>query len=337
MRFLRSPPRCLRFDSPACSPAAGASAAIRSSPPGPRRWPRMPSRRRPWPGERPRGGATPPSASTTSSAGSSPRRCSASARSSSCGRRWAAPLGLLYTGLAVGVAIAVPLTAPVTGDSIPEAQDHLDFVPARLLAVLGNSIGTVLVIGIALLDDPPPAGRERPDRRRSRGRRRGERARGPRRRGDGRLRGAGGRAALRGLRLDEGPGAPVDKPRTSRRDCPGATRGGGDVRGGAAATGLTCRCGWAGIGRATARPPGGGLRGLETRKSRILEVRHETTSDVPRPRPGGHAAAGRDRKREARQGGRPAADGPPLLEPQRRGQLGSRLLGEVRLRRLLHG
>ncbi len=67
------------------------------------------------------------------------------------GRRWAAPLGLLYTGLAVGVAIAVPLTAPVTGDSIPEAQDHLDFVPARLLAVLGNSIGTVVVIGIALL------------------------------------------------------------------------------------------------------------------------------------------------------------------------------------------
>lgn len=67
------------------------------------------------------------------------------------GRRWAATLGLLYSGLAVGVAIAVPLTAPVTGDSIPEAQDHLDFVPARLLAVLGNSIGTVLVIGIALL------------------------------------------------------------------------------------------------------------------------------------------------------------------------------------------
>ena len=89
------------------------------------------------------------------------------------GRRWAAPLGLLYTGLAVGVAIAVPLTAPVTGDSIPEAQDHLDFVPARLLAVLGNSIGTVLVDRDRAPDDPPPAGRERPDRRRSRGRRRG--------------------------------------------------------------------------------------------------------------------------------------------------------------------
>ena len=66
------------------------------------------------------------------------------------GRRWAAPLGLVYTGLAVGVAIAVPLTAPVAGDSIPEAQDHLDFVPARLLAVLGNSAGTVAVVGVAL-------------------------------------------------------------------------------------------------------------------------------------------------------------------------------------------
>jgi hypothetical protein len=67
------------------------------------------------------------------------------------GRRWAAPLGLLYTGLAVGVAIAVPLTSPVTGDTIPEAQDHLDFVPARLLAVLGNSLGTLAVVTVALL------------------------------------------------------------------------------------------------------------------------------------------------------------------------------------------
>jgi hypothetical protein len=67
------------------------------------------------------------------------------------GRRWAGPLGLVYTGLAVGVAIAVELTSPVTGDSIPEAQEHLDFVPARLLAVLGNSLGTLAVVGVALL------------------------------------------------------------------------------------------------------------------------------------------------------------------------------------------
>jgi hypothetical protein len=67
------------------------------------------------------------------------------------GRRWAGPLGLAYTGLAVGVVVAVPLTSPVTGDSIPEAQDHLDFVPARLLAVLGNSLGTLAVVAVALL------------------------------------------------------------------------------------------------------------------------------------------------------------------------------------------
>ena len=67
------------------------------------------------------------------------------------GRRWAAPLGLVYAGLAVGVAIAVPLTSPVTGDSIPEAQEHLDFLPARLVAVLGNSLGTIAVVAVALL------------------------------------------------------------------------------------------------------------------------------------------------------------------------------------------
>ena len=67
------------------------------------------------------------------------------------GRRWAAPLGLAYTGLAVGVAVAVPLTAPVSGESIPEAQAHLDLVPARLVAVLGNSLGTLAVVGVALL------------------------------------------------------------------------------------------------------------------------------------------------------------------------------------------
>lgn len=66
------------------------------------------------------------------------------------GRRWAAPLGLVYSGLAVGVALAVPLAAPVSGTSIPEAQAHLDLVPARLLAILGNSLGTLAVVAVAL-------------------------------------------------------------------------------------------------------------------------------------------------------------------------------------------
>jgi hypothetical protein len=66
------------------------------------------------------------------------------------GRRWAAPAGFLYVGLAVGIALAVPLTSPVAGTSIPKAQEHLDFWPARLLAVLGNSLGTLAVVVIAL-------------------------------------------------------------------------------------------------------------------------------------------------------------------------------------------
>lgn len=66
------------------------------------------------------------------------------------GQRWAIAVGLAYTGLAVGVAIAVPLTDPVSGSSIPDAQEHLQFVPARLVAVLGNSLGTLAVVGVAL-------------------------------------------------------------------------------------------------------------------------------------------------------------------------------------------
>lgn len=67
------------------------------------------------------------------------------------GRRWAGPVGLVWAGLCVGVAISEPLTRSVAGDGIPAAQDHLDFFPARLLAVVGNSLGTIAVVAIALL------------------------------------------------------------------------------------------------------------------------------------------------------------------------------------------
>jgi hypothetical protein len=66
------------------------------------------------------------------------------------GRRWAAPLVLFYTGLAVGVAIGVPIEPAVTGSSIPDASAHLDLFPARALAVVGNVAGTVAAVGIAL-------------------------------------------------------------------------------------------------------------------------------------------------------------------------------------------
>jgi hypothetical protein len=65
--------------------------------------------------------------------------------------RWAVPVALLYVGLAVGIALAVPLAEPVTGMSIPEAQSHLDFFPARLVAVIGNALGTIAVVAVALL------------------------------------------------------------------------------------------------------------------------------------------------------------------------------------------
>jgi hypothetical protein len=66
------------------------------------------------------------------------------------GRRWALPLALAYAGFAAGVAVAVPLTRPVAGSAIPDAGEHLDFVPARLLAVLGNGLGTLAVVAVAL-------------------------------------------------------------------------------------------------------------------------------------------------------------------------------------------
>lgn len=66
------------------------------------------------------------------------------------GRPWALPAGLLYAGLAVGVAISVPLTSPVTGMGIPAAQDHLDVWPGRVLAIAGNSLGTLAVAWVAV-------------------------------------------------------------------------------------------------------------------------------------------------------------------------------------------
>ena len=67
------------------------------------------------------------------------------------GKRWAVPLALIFVGLAVGIALAEPLTAPVSGSSIPDAQEHFDFLPARLAAMLGNSLGTIAVVAVAAL------------------------------------------------------------------------------------------------------------------------------------------------------------------------------------------
>jgi hypothetical protein len=64
-------------------------------------------------------------------------------------RRVTGPV-LVYVGISIGVVLSGSLTAPVSGTSIPAAQEHLDFLPGRLLAVLGNSLGTIAVVGVAL-------------------------------------------------------------------------------------------------------------------------------------------------------------------------------------------
>jgi hypothetical protein len=57
---------------------------------------------------------------------------------------------LVYVGLAVGVAISVPVHGAF-GEGIPAAQDHLDFFPARFLALVANITGTVAVLAVALV------------------------------------------------------------------------------------------------------------------------------------------------------------------------------------------
>lgn len=66
------------------------------------------------------------------------------------GRRWAAPVVLAYTGLAIGIALAVPLVGDLAGTDVPEAQDVLELWPARVLAIAGNSLGTLAVVVVAI-------------------------------------------------------------------------------------------------------------------------------------------------------------------------------------------
>jgi len=57
---------------------------------------------------------------------------------------------LVYVGLAIGVAISVPVHGVFGGD-MPAAQDHLDFLPARLVAVVANVTGTLAVLAVAIV------------------------------------------------------------------------------------------------------------------------------------------------------------------------------------------
>ena len=66
------------------------------------------------------------------------------------GRRRAAPVVLVYAGLAVGIALAVPVHGAFAAHGIPAAQDHLSFLPARLLAIVANIAGTLAVVVVAM-------------------------------------------------------------------------------------------------------------------------------------------------------------------------------------------
>jgi hypothetical protein len=57
---------------------------------------------------------------------------------------------LLFAGLAVGVALAMPVHGAFVAHGIPAAQHHLAFLPARLLAILANVLGTLAVVVVAL-------------------------------------------------------------------------------------------------------------------------------------------------------------------------------------------
>jgi hypothetical protein len=66
------------------------------------------------------------------------------------GIRRAGAAALAYAGLAVGIALAMPVHGSFAAHGIPAAQDHLALAPARLLAIAANALGTLAVVAVAL-------------------------------------------------------------------------------------------------------------------------------------------------------------------------------------------
>ena len=48
------------------------------------------------------------------------------------------------------MAIAMPIHGGFATHGLPPAQEHLAFVPGRLLAIVANSLGTLAVVAIAI-------------------------------------------------------------------------------------------------------------------------------------------------------------------------------------------
>jgi hypothetical protein len=66
------------------------------------------------------------------------------------GRRRAAPVAIAYAGFAIGIALAMQIHGAFAPHGIPAAQDHLAFIPARLVAIVANILGTLAVVVVAL-------------------------------------------------------------------------------------------------------------------------------------------------------------------------------------------
>ena len=66
------------------------------------------------------------------------------------GVRLAGPAALLYAGLAVGLALAMPIDPAIGGEEIPDASEHLELAPARIVALAGNIVGTLAAVGVAV-------------------------------------------------------------------------------------------------------------------------------------------------------------------------------------------
>jgi hypothetical protein len=65
------------------------------------------------------------------------------------GRRWAAPIGLLYTGMSIGIAVSMGIHGGFGGTAVPHAQDHVGAAP-RVVAIAGSSLGALAVLVVAL-------------------------------------------------------------------------------------------------------------------------------------------------------------------------------------------
>jgi hypothetical protein len=65
------------------------------------------------------------------------------------GRRWAAPIGLLYTGMSLGIAVSMGIHGAFGGTAVPHAQDHVGAAP-RVVAIAGSSLGALAVLVVAL-------------------------------------------------------------------------------------------------------------------------------------------------------------------------------------------